>query len=113
MTEIMTAEAQQAPGPAAEQASGAVPPIVDRPCRHYGPNALSWPEHPELESFMRATYEPSVRTSYHTREVGILPVVALPARLEEDSDAEVHDALAVPFAAPTESWSRASPAEVS
>ena len=67
MTEVMTAEAQQAPGPAAEQASGAVPPIVDRPCRHYGPNALSWPEHPELESFMRATYEAHVARSCRSR----------------------------------------------
>ena len=31
MTDIMTAEARQAPGQAAEQAPGAVPPIVDRP----------------------------------------------------------------------------------
>ena len=23
-----------------------MPQIVDRPCRHYGPDALSWPEHP-------------------------------------------------------------------
>jgi phosphatidylserine/phosphatidylglycerophosphate/cardiolipin synthase-like enzyme len=66
MTDIMTAEAQQAPG-AAEQASGAVPPIVDRPCRHYGPNALSWPEHPELESFMRTTYEAHVARSCRSR----------------------------------------------
>ena len=63
MTDIMTAEAQPATG----QVSGAVPPIVDRPCRHYGPDALSWPEHPELESFMRATYQAHVARSCRSR----------------------------------------------
>ena len=66
MTEVMIAEAigtQQA----AEQASSAAPPIVDRPCRHYGPDGLSWPEHPELESFMRATYEAHVARSCRFR----------------------------------------------
>ena len=47
----------------AGQASGAAPQIVDRPCRHYGPDALSWNEHPELEPFMRATYEAHVARS--------------------------------------------------
>ena len=67
MTDIMTAEARQAPGQAAEQAPGAVPPIVDRPCRHYGPDALSWPEHPELDYFMHATYEAHVARSCRSR----------------------------------------------
>jgi phosphatidylserine/phosphatidylglycerophosphate/cardiolipin synthase-like enzyme len=62
MTDLViteTADAQRE----AEQALAAVPPIVDRPCRHYGPDALSWAEHPELESFMRATYEAHVARS--------------------------------------------------
>jgi phosphatidylserine/phosphatidylglycerophosphate/cardiolipin synthase-like enzyme len=66
MTEVViteTADAQRA----GEQATGAVPQIVDRPCRHYGPDALSWPEHPELESFMRATYEAHVARSCRWR----------------------------------------------
>jgi phosphatidylserine/phosphatidylglycerophosphate/cardiolipin synthase-like enzyme len=66
MTEVMIAEAvstQQA----GEQASGAMPSIVDHPCRHYGPDALHWPEHPELESFMRATYEAHVARSCRRR----------------------------------------------
>src|SRR4029077_1321993 len=42
-------------------------PIVDRPCRHYGPDALTWPEHPELESFMHATYEAHVARSCRFR----------------------------------------------
>jgi phosphatidylserine/phosphatidylglycerophosphate/cardiolipin synthase-like enzyme len=52
---------------ASEQATGAEPSIVDRPCRHYGPDALSWPAHPELESFMRATYEAHVARSCRWR----------------------------------------------
>ena len=52
---------------ASEQATGAEPSIVDRPCRHYGPDALSWPAHPELESFMRATYEAHVARSCRRR----------------------------------------------
>jgi phosphatidylserine/phosphatidylglycerophosphate/cardiolipin synthase-like enzyme len=46
-----------------EEASGAGPQVVDQPCRHYGPQALSWNEHPELEPFMRATYEAHVARS--------------------------------------------------
>jgi phosphatidylserine/phosphatidylglycerophosphate/cardiolipin synthase-like enzyme len=66
MTEPMVAEAIDL-RQAGEQAAGTVPPIVDRPCRHYGPDALSWPEHPELESFMRATYEAHVARSCRSR----------------------------------------------
>ncbi len=66
MTEVVVAEAissQQAD----EQASAAVPAIVERPCRHYGPDALSLPGHPELEPFMRATYEAHVARSCRWR----------------------------------------------
>lgn len=45
---------------AGEAASRPVPQIIDHPCRHYGPDALTWSEHPELEPFMRATYEAHV-----------------------------------------------------
>src|SRR5215472_14390975 len=45
------------------EAMVAAPSIVDHPCRHYGPDALSWPAHPELEPFMRATYEAHVARS--------------------------------------------------
>jgi phosphatidylserine/phosphatidylglycerophosphate/cardiolipin synthase-like enzyme len=66
MTDVLTPETtgSQPPG---KHASGALPQIVDRPCRHYGPEALSWPEHPELESFMRATYEAHVARSCRWR----------------------------------------------
>jgi phosphatidylserine/phosphatidylglycerophosphate/cardiolipin synthase-like enzyme len=62
MTDVLiteTADAQRA----GEPASGTAPQIVDHPCRHYGPDALGWAEHPELESFMRATYEAHVARS--------------------------------------------------
>jgi phosphatidylserine/phosphatidylglycerophosphate/cardiolipin synthase-like enzyme len=62
MTDVMITETTD-PQRAAGQASGAAPQIVDRPCRHYGPDALSWNEHPELEPFMRATYEAHVARS--------------------------------------------------
>jgi len=52
---------------AGEAVSSAVPPIVDHPCRHYGPDALNWPGHPDLESFMRATYEAHVARSCRWR----------------------------------------------
>src|SRR5215470_15801896 len=52
---------------AGEEATGAVPSIVDHPCRHYGPDALSWPAHPELTSFMHATYEAHVARSCRYR----------------------------------------------
>jgi phosphatidylserine/phosphatidylglycerophosphate/cardiolipin synthase-like enzyme len=62
MTDVMTTETADAQR-AGEQAAAAAPPIVDRPCRHYGPDGLGWPEHPELEGFMRATYEAHVASS--------------------------------------------------
>jgi phosphatidylserine/phosphatidylglycerophosphate/cardiolipin synthase-like enzyme len=52
---------------ACEQDSSPQPQIGDRPCRHYGPDALSWTEHPELEPFMRATYEAHVARSCQQR----------------------------------------------
>lgn len=36
------------------------PSIVGLPCPHYGSASLIWPAHPELEAFMRATYEAHV-----------------------------------------------------
>jgi phosphatidylserine/phosphatidylglycerophosphate/cardiolipin synthase-like enzyme len=62
MTETMVAEVLST-RQAGEQVAGTVPSIVDHPCRHYGPDALSWPAHPELEPFMRATYEAHVARS--------------------------------------------------
>jgi len=50
-----------------EQADRAVPQVVDHPCRHYGPDALTWSEHPELEPFIRATYEAHVARSCRRR----------------------------------------------
>ena len=62
MSEVMFAETADRLG-LTEEASGAGPQVVDQPCRHYGPQALSWNEHPELEPFMRATYEAHVTRS--------------------------------------------------
>ena len=62
MTDIVITEAADAPRES-ETASRTAPQIVDRPCRHYGADALGWAEHPELESFMRATYEAHVARS--------------------------------------------------
>lgn len=61
MTEA-TMEQAVAP-PASEQVAAAVPEIIDHPCRHYAPGLLTWAEHPELEPFMRATYEAHVARS--------------------------------------------------
>lgn len=36
------------------------PSVVGLPCPHYGASGLRWPAHPELEDFMRATYEAHV-----------------------------------------------------
>jgi len=55
---------EQAVGPpASEQVPAAAPEIIDHPCRHYAPDLLTWAEHPELEPFMRATYEAHVARS--------------------------------------------------
>src|SRR5580658_897433 len=62
MSEVMFAETADRLRPA-EEASGAGRQVIDHPCRHYGPQALTWSEHPELEPFMRATYEAHVARS--------------------------------------------------
>ena len=49
--------------PETEQAAAAVPEIIGQPCRHYAADLLTWAEHPELEPFMRATYEAHVARS--------------------------------------------------
>lgn len=43
------------------------PRIVDSPCRHYASAALRWPQRPELEPFLRATYEAHVARSCRSR----------------------------------------------
>jgi phosphatidylserine/phosphatidylglycerophosphate/cardiolipin synthase-like enzyme len=59
MTDVVLARTLDSPWP--EQAAArAVPHILEHPCRHYGPEALTWSEHPELEPFMHATYEAHV-----------------------------------------------------
>jgi phosphatidylserine/phosphatidylglycerophosphate/cardiolipin synthase-like enzyme len=61
MTEATVAQAARPPE--TEQAPAAVPEIIDQPCRHYAPDLLTWSEQPQLEPFMRATYEAHVARS--------------------------------------------------
>jgi hypothetical protein len=49
--------------PAPATVAPPAPSIVDHPCRHLSSAALRWPRHPELESFMRATYQAHVARS--------------------------------------------------
>jgi len=43
------------------------PVVVQTPCRHYSAASLRWPSHPELERFMRATYDAHVAGSCRRR----------------------------------------------
>jgi phosphatidylserine/phosphatidylglycerophosphate/cardiolipin synthase-like enzyme len=43
------------------------PRIVEQPCRHYGSAALRWPARPDLEPFMRATYDAHIARSCRRR----------------------------------------------
>ena len=61
MTEATVAQAVRPPE--TEQAPAAVPEIIDQPCRHYAPDLLTWSEQPQLEPFMRTTYEAHVARS--------------------------------------------------
>jgi phosphatidylserine/phosphatidylglycerophosphate/cardiolipin synthase-like enzyme len=64
--------------PATTTAGPAIPEVAQTPCRHYSSAALRWAAHPELEPYMRATYEAHVAASCRRRAfVEALPGAAL------------------------------------